>query len=709
MKLKCYCLASSCFFLLMQTTVSVAVDQSAHYVAKHWKCKWCDYQEGRWGGVELGIGYVSDDAYRFGRETGLDDKGFYLIGNANTHYQDEAANFWDLRVRNIGTDSRWLSAEGGQQGSYKFWLGYSEIPYFLTDTARSPYLADGSESLVLPTDWVPGNTTDVMQALRSSLQTLQLGSERTSYTLGTTLYSGYFGETYSLKFNRDYKNGMKAIGVAYGGSDAFTSLSVLLPTPIDYMTDQLEFDVAYSSPTWQIRMGYYGSFFKNGNGALSWQNPYADLQSNTGLGRRALVPDNEFHQLYFSGGYQFSSTMRVTWYSAAGVMLQDENFLPYTINPMLGGNALPAKSLQGKARTWTFNVNLFSRPRPTLTWKVNYAHNEQNNKTDRTIWDSVVTDALQSLVQRQNPRYSFRNRSAKATMRHRLDNNNKIMVGVDYGVNERDNQSVEKIKKRNVWVKWKYKLNTTFDAAVKLAKAQRDGDNYRPLSEIIEPENRLLRKYNLADKEGDAFSAVLSYRPLNRLNLGLNINYSDDDYADSLLGLSHADYYSYSLDAICTLTKSFSFSVFYTWERYTSKQAGSQIFSNPDWFSKNQDKIYILGVGVKHTSARQPIEWGIDYLYSSAIEKQVLSGDIQLTNESLPEANNSLQRLQLYANYQLRESLRIKLSAAYEKYVEDDYSVDGIEVDTYSQLLSLGYGANDYGVYVVSASIRYGF
>ena len=50
---------------------------------KDWKCKYCpDYTESEsW--IEPGIGYQSDDSYKFGRSTGLKDDG--LFGNASGH------------------------------------------------------------------------------------------------------------------------------------------------------------------------------------------------------------------------------------------------------------------------------------------------------------------------------------------------------------------------------------------------------------------------------------------------------------------------------------------------------------------------------------------------------------------------------------------------------------------------------------------------
>jgi len=708
MNFKCY-YQTSLLLLLLPLTTNVALGESTNTTPEDWKCKWCEYPEGVWGDVELGIGYVTDDAYRFGNQTGLNDKGPYFIGNASVHYQDKAANYWDFEARNFGTDSRWLSAQGGQQGKSTYWFEYAEIPSLTTDSARSPFIGKSSDMLSLPDDWIPADTTEAMPTLRNNLRNIELNNETTTYGFGTTLHTGIYGETYTLKFNRRHKEGSQAIGVAYGSNDAFSSQAALLPAPIDYITDQLEVDVAYATSNWQARLGYYGSFFKNDNDSLVWQNPYSDPTSDTGSGRLALAPENEFHQLHFSGGYRLSSTTRATWYSATGILLQDENFLPYTSNPSLNTSNLPERSLDAKARTWTLNTTIYSQPRPKLSWDVNYAHHEYDNKVNQANWDYVVTDAMQSLVQRRNPVYSYRNRSLKAKTRYRMYSNSNILAGIDYRINERNNQAVNKTKEQTIWAKWRYKPSPTVDAAFKLANAQRSADDYQSPASITEPENTLLRKYHLADRDRNTLGAVLSYMPLDTLNLGLNADYSADDYNDSPLGLTNADHYRYSLDLLYTLTQHLSFSVFYTQEHYTSKQAGSQTYSTPDWYSKNKDAIYTLGIGIRQTSAQHPVEWGIDYVHSNADENQTLTGNIDLNKQSLPETNNRLQQLQFYTNYRWQKNLKLKLSIAYEKYDEDDFAVDGVNVDTYPQLLSLGNTTNDYEAYVVSTTIRYTF
>ena len=54
------------------------------------------------------------------------------------------------------------------------------------------------------------------------------------------------------------------------------------------------------------------------------------------------------------------------------------------------------------------------------------------------------------------------------------------------------------------------------------------------------PENPLLRKYNLADREQNVLELALDLRPRENVDVGVSVELRDDDYSDSALGLQSA-------------------------------------------------------------------------------------------------------------------------------------------------------------------------
>jgi hypothetical protein len=90
-----------------------------------WECKFCAFEVGHSGYVDAGVGYVSDDSFKFGEYTGLTRKDSYLIGGALYGYRDKDARYLELDARNLGLDSRSIEVEGGKQGTYELFLDTS--------------------------------------------------------------------------------------------------------------------------------------------------------------------------------------------------------------------------------------------------------------------------------------------------------------------------------------------------------------------------------------------------------------------------------------------------------------------------------------------------------------------------------------------------------------------------------------------------------
>lgn len=149
-----------------------------------WKCGYCEVAEGWSGDVELGMGNVTEDSYKFGEYSGLNEKGAFLLGDANFYYRNPDASYLNLSISDIGIDSRSLSLKGGKQGSYKFFLSYDEIPHHISDTGVTPFIGSGSASLTLPPAWVSAATTASMPTLSGSLQTVGLGTQRKRVAYG---------------------------------------------------------------------------------------------------------------------------------------------------------------------------------------------------------------------------------------------------------------------------------------------------------------------------------------------------------------------------------------------------------------------------------------------------------------------------------------------------------------------------------------------
>jgi MtrB/PioB family decaheme-associated outer membrane protein len=674
------------------TELTDAVDTS------NWVCEYCKFEQGLSGEIELGLGHVSDPSFKFGEYNGLYDEGAFLIGNATARYRGEDAEFYNLQVRDLGLDSREIDIEGGRQGSYRLFLNYDEIPHYLSDSARTPYLGSGSDILLLPSGWTNAGSTAGMTELNSSLREVDLYMQRKRLTVGAdVIFSGKWETAFDVR--HEERDGQKR------SAGTFLFNSAQLVEPVDYVTDELDFSVSYNTRKTQSRLAYYGSFFSNQNSSLTWQNAYNPITPGADAGQRALSPDNQFHQFLLSSAYQMSKSTRVSGDIALGRMLQDEDLLAATINPNLAV-ALPRSSADAQVNTLTANLKIDSSVSDKLRLNAALRYNDRDNQTPSTSFNWVTTDTFVT-VPRSNLPYSFTDQSLKLGADYRFTRATLLSGGYDFEKRHRTNQEVANTTENTLWGKVNVRASEKVDVTLRAAHAIRDGSDYNPVAETDPSQNPLMRKYNLADRTRDTGSIQFGFNPTELVNFGLGIEAASDDYTDSLLGLTASNEISYNADVSVMLSEATTLHGFAVRNLIKSEQAGSQTFSTPDWFATNDDTIDTLGIGVKHQMIVDKLDIGADYVVTRSTGK--VSVNTGAPAAGFPALKTDLDSLKMYADYRMQENLTLHLAYWYEHYGSEDWSLDGVDAGTIANVISFGEVSPDYNVNVVMLSASYLF
>ncbi len=257
--------------------------------------------------MELGIGYVSDDAYKFGRYNGLQKRGPFVIGNIDIEEFYEDGRFWNVHGTNLGLESRYLRMEGGKQGKYKLFFEYDELPNYKNNTVESPFLGIGGDNLTLPSGF------DINNNLDSNLNAFELETKRKRVKAGFSIIPKESWQ-FDIDVSHENKQGVDATSGAIAntpvpGTGLVGGLTVAaLPEPIDQDTDIVNATLRYAGDGGQVDLKYQMSIFDNNYNSLTWQDPF----NTAAAGSMSLAPDNEFHQLSFTGGYTLPYKSRLT-------------------------------------------------------------------------------------------------------------------------------------------------------------------------------------------------------------------------------------------------------------------------------------------------------------------------------------------------------------------------------------------------------------
>jgi MtrB/PioB family decaheme-associated outer membrane protein len=375
--------------------------------------------------VELGAGIVSDGSYKAGEYNGLQSKGGFLIGDVDLRgggaYDSDSAMRFRIKGTDLGLATRRLVAEYGVQGRFRVTFGFDELRRNRSDSYETPFLGAGTNALTLPGSWLvptvagstssnsfvnttsarglvpsiglapyldirtgsptigtlitpnPSQTSLVNAAAAADLplfHTFDVYTTRTRYDTGVNFN---IGSEWGLdaKFTPEHKDGTKLMGTVSRNTGG--DISTVIPDRIDTDTDQVSVNVTFKRAKSVVQAGYYGSYFKNDVGFMSWQN-WATATPTTNV--MSSAPGNNFSQFTGSGAFTLSPKTRLTASGAYGRTTQNDPFLTDATTAVV-----PVSSLNGLVVSTAFNVKLTSRPTKKLNLTAAYKFDDRDNRT----------------------------------------------------------------------------------------------------------------------------------------------------------------------------------------------------------------------------------------------------------------------------------------------------------------------------------------
>lgn len=702
--------------------------------------------------IEAGAAYNSEDSFKFGEYTGRDNEGPYGIGNLHIGkrdaYDSEGTQYWSLTGTDLGLDSRSVHGEFGQQGRFKLFLDYDQIPHFRLDDAKTPFLGTGGQNLTLPAGWVSATSTAGFTALPGSLHGVDIKTERKRFG-GGFVWQLYDQWTVKGDYRHEWKDGSETIAGIFGfaGGGGSGPLAAILPYPVDQTTDLADISLSYSGARLQAELRYDLSLFKNDANSLTWSNPYDALggwdasqdYDLGGQGRLALAPDNQAHQVSLSAGYSFANSVRLVGNFSYGRMLQDDSFLPYTINSSLSvPAALPRNSLDGRVDTIHGNLTLTARPLRALDVKAEYIYDNKDNKTPRDIYRTTPADSTDqaALVSNRailNRPYSLETHTVKLDAGYRLMPELKIGAGYDFELRSRTYSEVDENYEHTGRVKLSFRPMPMVSGSLGYAASFRRGDTYVSNAQQLAtwtpaylatllPADRYendpdLRKFYMSDRDRHKINGSLAISPNDRLTVGVTGAYVLDDYVDTLVGLTDTHLLNLSLDATYQARDNLELNGFVAYDRASYDQTGYQrsgdltpgSVRDPGsfWDVENKDETYSIGFGAVWHPVKDKIDVSLDYLFALSYTSVTPTAGASLTSAPLPDAESRLHALSVTAGYHINENATIKAGYWFEYLNTTDYALDGVTPSTIGQVLTLGDSSPDYTAHVVGLWLSY--
>jgi MtrB/PioB family decaheme-associated outer membrane protein len=698
------------------------------------------------GTLELGVDYVTDDNFMFGRYNGNDEDEAQIYGNVDWRWATSYGN-WDIQGTDIGTDIPFARIQW-DRNNLSIYFELEGTKQISNDSGRTPF--SGDDNLLLPTDWLSSNVTSGFTNLDSALHGVDQELERDRYTLGL---STQINSAWKLESSVQYeeKDGGQDVGAAIF-QDASVGHSAILLQPVDY--ESLEFDLSLNFKSKHVLLNgslFYNEF-DNNNDLLQWQNPYdifgPAVRYPNGNGGLGLAPDNEYMGGRLLGTWFINSGLRLQVDGSYAETEQDQNYAAYTANDDLTVNVpLPRNSLDGTIETSTLDTRLFYRPLPRLNLELWWHGEQRESDQSRDPYQYVLGDggsqvASDWTVYNTGHDYSINRAGIEGS--YPLPWRSKIWLKYEYYKVERENSAVEETEEDRYSLKYRIPILPNLNSRLELLYADRAASTYnwdQSYYALLDtglinrtPDNQRyithpqLAQYQLANRERSEVKLDLDWQPAMDWSVGLNVLWRDDEFDKTDLGLEEEEVTRVGGTVSWLPNQRLSVSAYASYDDYQRDQNNRsfrggieknafEIYpplpqaSDPsrNWSLSNEDEVVTLGLNVEW-QLRENISLTADYSYVSTDSDYDFSdgGAADLSSEPLPADDDSDQHhLIVEGAYNLRDNLTIKVDYQYWRYDSEDWAIHDLGPTSIDKVLTLGEQEADEDLHYIGTSIIY--
>ncbi|MBI2834027.1 MAG: MtrB/PioB family decaheme-associated outer membrane protein [Acidobacteria bacterium] len=694
------------------------------------------------GNVEVGVRSISGDtaSSKFGEYRHI-PKGLFLGRLAVLVENADKTAFLELRSREVRERDQNFFVAAGFARTLRVEVEWDQIPHTFSTTGRT--ILDTSVAGTHTVSPVLRAALAANPASAAALVPATATAQELEIRQDTGRAAVRLTPTESWDVRVQYANekqaGTRPISTNFGFN------SIEQAEPIDYRTHQFTSNVEYARGPSVLQVGYNLSLFRNQVSALSWDNPFilADRVGGPASGRLDLYPNNDAHNVSVTGATKLPWSGRVAATVNTGWMLQNDPFLPFTINAAVAplAPALPARSLDGRIRTLLGNFAANVQPAKRVSLSARYRFYDLANHTPALIFPAYVSyDTSVGTVARRNVPYAYTRQNA----------------GVDASFQLARGVSAKALFEREVWTREhreaRHNADNTYGAAIDVApngwlmlhtsyrRSTRRAAEYDaeatahfgfPFGEPGLGQLDALRKFDQADRNRDRLDGVIQIAPLESLSFDVAYGIANDDFVNSSYGLLFNNSNTASFNVTfapvpqvalyAELGRELYSYAFQSRYRVPAGATPAVDFTRDDWRRSKRDRKVTRGGGfdailaervnlnVAYSRARATGLVNTVALDPAAIAT-VLAGAVRY-----PDTMNQLQALTSSVRYRLREDLAAKLEYLFEKYDETDFANDVMQpvmtaVDpSATQNLFLGARQPGYRAHIVVLALQYRF
>jgi MtrB/PioB family decaheme-associated outer membrane protein len=616
--------------------------------------------------ISVGVGNWSSDRRQTGMYDGMQDGKTYLLIDADINKRDNATGTWyRFETRNLGLDTRSAKGEILRQGNWGIGLEYNRL--------------QRNDPNIYGTN-VTGIGSPQMTATGAvSLYNAELGVKRERWKL-----NGYKNLMPGLDFHLSYMTEEKT-----GTRNWSMSGNSFAPEPIDSTTRQLEAALSWTTEKYQLRGGYNGSWYGN-----DVTGKMASLSTPTGTTTFPLPPDNQAHQLFLNGGYNFTKDTRGSFKLEYARATQNDSFAA------IPGATIPVGSpghLDGEVVTKLLQLGLNSRITKDFSLNANLRYHDKDDNTPTNI---IFHTPSPGPTTHSHPHFdqSVRTLSGKVEGAYRFANVYTLVGSIEEKRQKRDMDQTRlgtgeirmalpgNLDETTTRLELRRSLTNTVNGSLSWVHAKRDGSDFGGPQMAPTAVMQQLNPFNVADRKRDKIRAVVEWMPIEPVSVQFVVEDGRDKYSGlNPLGLEKGNTRLYSLDASWTVSDKLSFNAWYSYDQNKAKQTmrhGNTMAETRRWDMK--DSADSLGLGIKW-EATPKLHTGFNLEWTKSLGQYDVAAWADATGLPVaitPAGGGDLPsditdkhlRVSLFAMYAISKSSDIRFDVIYDKWKTNDWT-----------------------------------
>ena len=627
---------------------------------------------------------------------------------------------------NLGRHNQNYLLRFGRYGLLDVEFEWDQFPHiFSLNTARTPYtMRDGNYTLgrrVNPTPNGAAGTfdgADVRDWVNSEANAADLkmfngfGKFKVRYTPSTNW-------TFTGNYSSQNVAGRRAFGGYFGPSPGNYNIAEVAE-PLDYQIHNIDLGGEYAGNGWSLGLRYNASLFHNNVSSLVWDNPVhatsggdgtgtctdsATYNNGTGTGpcrgRMDLYPSNQAHTWTLSGASALPFKTHFMGTASYGMRIQNDAFLPFTINSAVAQPRISRDSLDGDVRPLMVNATVVNRYIDRLDLKAYYRLYDFDNRSKKVFFpDGIIINdqgtAADAGLRSFPNAYSKQNVGFDAS--YQLTRWLSAKMGYLYENMHRE--------RREVLQSNEHSFGPTFDITplswlsfrLGYKRFIRDAHDYDAgrlvvvetedaVDDVRASRTEALRKFDEAARDRDKLSFFTQLTPWEPLTVFGGFDFFYDDYPRTVLGVQKDVSYVPSLGFTYAPRDWVTLFSNYSWERADWRMQAMERTANSQnptsdplrtWRSRGLDQTNTVSLG-SDMKLIQNLTVRLQYTFSEAESMVRASGSTcagctAATN--YPNVTSRWHEFLTRLDYRLHKNVTLRFGYYFNRFNSKDAGVD---------------------------------